>query len=141
MEQFELYAFVGLKEEKKENIVTNTSQRTYFIREILSDGMYLCDIYNGENLFEKHYIVKLPTNKYEIKKVKATYKIREFYQSTATWIDNPRVFGSITEIENAVTNGEVKTQFWEVWELSIYCDSSCKKFGIDPTAPWPPKAL
>lgn len=140
MEQFGIYAFVGLKEEKKENIATNISQRTYFIREVL-DTTYVCDVYSGEDLVEKHSIIKLSTDKYEIKKIKATYKIREYYPATATWVDRPQVFGSVVEIKNAVMNGEIKTQFWEIWGISIYCDSDCKKFGIDPTAPWPPKAI
>jgi hypothetical protein len=137
MEFFEIYTFVGLKEEKKENIVTNINQRTYFIREILSDGTYLCDIYNGENLIEKHYIVKLPTDKYEIKKIKATYKIREYYPLTATFVDNPKVYNTI---QDAVSAGSLAPAF-AIWGVSIICDSDRRSLGIDPAAPWPPKAI
>lgn len=143
--QFQLYDFIGLSPNQKLKTVIKeldkVDSRIFFIREILENGEYICDVYLGENLIEKHYITTLPIDSYEKKDIKATYKIREYYPTTATWIDNPRIFGSITEIENAVTNGEVTAQFWEVWGLSIYCNSDCKKFGIDPSAPWPPKTV
>ena len=141
---FQIYDFVGLK--PNPNIKTvlrdifRTDKRLLFVREVLENDEYVCDVYAGENLVEKHYVITLPIDSYEKKDIKAIYTILEYYPSTATWIDNPRIFGSIAEIENAVTSGEVKTQFWQVWGVSIFCDSDCKKFGIDPAAPWPPKA-
>lgn len=131
--RFNLYTFVGLKEEKKENLTPNLDQKTYFIREILADDTYICDVYDEEKHVSNHLKIKLSSEDYEKKDIKATYKIREYYPDTGTFVDNPTVFTSIESIRTDAPR-------YAIWGVSIVCDTDCKTLGIDPAAPWPPKA-
>lgn len=143
--QFQLYDFIGLSPNQKLKTVIKeldkVDSRIFFIREILENGEYICDVYLGENLIEKHYITTLPIDSYEKKDIKATFNIREYYPNTARFVDNPRVFNSIAEIEEAVANNEIKTTRYLIWKISIFCDVDCRTLTIDPAAPWPPKAV
>ncbi len=133
---FQLYNFVGLK--KNPNIKTivreidKVDDRIYFVREILANNEYVCDVYDGENRITNHYVVTLDDN-YEKKNIRATFKIREYYPDTGIFIDNQTVFTSIEAIESDAPN-------YAIWGVSIVCDADCKALGIDPAAPWPPKA-
>lgn len=139
---FNTYDWVGKKQNNQEKIInTNTPPQLFFIREKIGDEVYICDEYSGGNHVRNHVEIKLPEDTHEKKIIKATYKIREWYPDTATWVDNPRIFNSIEEIDDAVAAGVVTTDLWGVWALSIYYDSDCRRYKIDSTAPWPPKAL
>jgi len=141
---FKVYSWVGLKKEKYKNAgdieYDDSVQQLFFVREILSNDEYVCDYYEGENHIRNHYIAQLNSENCENKEVKATFNIREYYPDTARFVDNPRVFNSIAEIEEAITNNEIKTPLYSIWKISIFCDSDCRALGIDPAAPWPPKA-
>ena len=138
---FQLYDFVGLK--PNPNIKTvlrdifRTDKRLFFVREVHDNDEYVCDVYVGENLVEKHYVTTLPIDSYEKKDVKATFKIREFHPLTGTFVDDPKVYNTI---QDAVSAGSLAPAF-AIWGVSIICESDCKAFGIDPAAPWPPKAV
>lgn len=138
---FSIYDWVGIKKEKYKSVVNldyeESKQEVFFIREILGNDEYACDVYAGENLVEKHYVITLPIDSYEKKDVKATFKIREFYPLTGTFVDDPKVYNTI---QDAVAAGSLAPAF-AIWGVSIICDADCRAFGIDPTAPWPPKAL
>lgn len=138
--QFQLYDFIGLSPNQKLKTVIKeldkVDSKIFFIREILENGEYICDVYLGENLIEKHYITTLPIDSYEKKDIKATYKIREFHPLTGTFVDDPKVYNTI---QDAVSAGSFAPAF-AIWGVSIICDSDCKALGIDPAAPWPPKA-
>lgn len=138
---FKLYDFVGLNPNQKiKTIIKNLDQidnRVYFVREILENDVYICDVYDGENRVENHYEIKLDLENYEKKNIRATFKIREYYPDTGTFVDNPTVF---TSIESVLAAG-ARVPAFAIWNVSIVCDTDCKALGIDPTAPWPPKAV
>jgi len=135
---FQLYDFVGLRSGQKLKTVVKeldkVDGRVFFIREIVGADEYACDVYRGENLTEKHFIKVLDLENYEKKKIRATFKIREFYPNTGTFVDNPTVFNGIDAIQTDAPR-------YAIWSVSIVCDSDCKALGIDPAAPWPPKAI
>jgi len=139
--EFNIYDWIGEKQNDEKKIInTNTPPQLFFIREEIGNDIYICDEYSGENHIRNHVKIKLEKDVYEKKEIKATYKIREYYPDTARFVDNPRVFNSIAEIEEAITNNEIKTPLYSIWKISIFCDSDCRALGIDPAAPWPPKA-
>lgn len=137
---FSMYDWVGIKIEKYKSVVNldydENKQEVYFIREILGNDQYICDRYEGENHIEKHYRIKIDTENYEKKDIKATFKVREFHPLTGTFVDDPKVYNTI---QDAVSAGSLAPAF-AIWGVSIICDSDCKAFGIDPAAPWPPRA-
>lgn len=128
---FALYDWVGLKKEKEKLRVASQEQQLFFIREKNQDGSYVCDEYLGENHVRNHVITTLTEENYEKKDIKATYKIREYYPDTGTFVDNPTVFTSVDSIRTDAPH-------YAIWGVSIVCDTDCKTLGIDPTAPWPP---
>lgn len=128
---FVIYDFVSpIKNTSKAQFITD---QYFFIREINEDGTYVCDEFQGENHIRKHVIVQLPVEMYEKKNVRAFYTILESYPETNTYVLNPTAFPSIESIRTDAPR-------YAIWGVSIVCGIDCKALGIDPAAPWPPKA-
>lgn len=135
--EFNIYDWIGEKQNDEKKIInTNTPPQLFFIREEIGNDIYICDEYSGENHMRNHVKIKLEKDVYEKKEIKATYKIREFYPLAGEFVDNPKVYNTV---QDAVTAGSLAPAY-AIWGISIICDSDCKAFGIDPAAPWPPKA-
>lgn len=131
--QFELYTFVGLKEEKKENPTPKIDHKTYFIREILDNDTYICDVYEGENHITNHYKAYLPQIDYEKKNIRALFRVTEYFPDRPQFNERIETFLSVEDIVTEAPH-------WMISKIIILCDSDCKALGIDPAAPWPPKA-
>lgn len=133
---YNTYDFIGLKNSKKRFAEYNLPDTYYFVREIHADET-ICDEYRGESLVNKHVVMPHFSDiDYELKKIPATFKIREYNPLTQKMTDNPQIFYTA---QDACSAGLLAPKF-AIWSVDIICDSDCRTLGIDPNAPWPPKA-
>lgn len=132
---FQVYSWVGLRPEKYKNAggieYDDSVQQVYFVREVLADDTYICDVYDGENHITSHYKAYLPQTEYEKKSVRALFRVTEYFP------DRPQ-FNERTETFLAVEDIVTEAPHWMISKIIILCDSDCKALGIDPAAPWPP---
>lgn len=126
---FQIYDFVGQKVSPIKS--PNNDSKTYFVREVLGDGAYVCDVYEGENHVTNHYTIKLDPEKYEKKTIRALFRVTEYFP------DGPR-FNERTETYLSVADIVTDAPRWIISKIIILCDSDCRALGIDPEATWPP---
>lgn len=127
---FRKYDFIGLKAEKKLQI--DKTETVYFIRDI-TESAYICDVYEGENHITNHYALKIDDESYEKKNVRALFRVTEFFPDRPQFNERTETFLSVEDIATEAPH-------WMISKIIILCDSDCKALGIDPAAPWPPKA-
>lgn len=136
---FQPYNFIEKKQEKIA-FINRTQNTTFYFVHTITETELICDEFDRKIVKNSVKIPLEQAENYQIKNVKSTFKIREYYPETAHFIDNPKVFNSITEIEEAVAKNEIKIFLYLIREVSVFCDMDCRTLTIDPAAPWPPKA-